>query len=77
MIDPDDWKTPHAYWLAGLKGFPLLAELHKRRVFSIGKLVNGNFGIVERCDEHFDMDLTPDELKALGAELIRYAQEGA
>ena len=46
--------------------------LHDERVFTIGKRVDGSYGITECCDDYFSEKLTRDQILQLAQELIDY-----
>lgn len=52
---------------------PMLDKLAKARVFSVSWDGVGMFRIQEECDGYFRLDVAPDELVALGRELINAA----
>lgn len=54
----------------------MLDRMEKKRVFSVSKNRNTNsFSILEECDMYYEDELTPDELRQLGQELIALADE--
>jgi hypothetical protein len=57
---------------------PMLMRLSYdgRRILSVSRLKNGNFLLMELCDQYFWEEFTPEELAALGAELIAAAKGG-
>ena len=69
------WAKTHKEWLADLEGFPILTELHKSKVFSIGFLSDGRAKIVEGCDEWFAVTVSKKELKQLASEITELADK--
>jgi hypothetical protein len=57
-----------------MRGKPILSLLSLARVFNVEK-VRDRFEIVEACDYHFQVVLTPEQLAALGKELIALSEE--
>ena len=53
----------------------MLDRMEKAQVFSVGKHKTNSFVIQEECDQYFMQELTPDELRQLGQELIALADE--
>ena len=53
----------------------MLDRMEKEQVFSVGKHKTNSFVIQEECDQYFMQELTPDELRQLGQELIALADE--
>ena len=53
----------------------MLDRMEKEQVFSVGKHKTHSFVIQEECDQYFRQELTPDELRQLGQELIALADE--
>ncbi len=51
----------------------LLEAIENRRVFKLMKEKDGDFSIMEMCDEEFAVSLTKDELIKLGEEIIKFA----
>jgi len=45
------------------------------RIVKIEKMPDGRFSVREQCDEWFCADLTPDQLRAWGEELIEISKE--
>ena len=56
-------------------GEPILPQLRERQIFSIERTESGHFVLQEECDNYFDVELTPQDLKNLAAELVRLADD--
>ena len=50
----------------------ILDALKENRIFEIER-IDGGFEITEGCDQYFRVRLTPEQLKALGEELMALA----
>jgi hypothetical protein len=75
MRDIPDWLMHGEEWKTWLKSFPLCERLHDRQIFGIGILENKKIGIEESCDGWFKVQLTPEDVRQLAAELLRIADE--
>jgi hypothetical protein len=69
------WKDGYKEWVVKLSKYPLLNMMYYSRVFSIGELVNGQFEIIEECDQSHSVRLNKVELKQLADEIYRFVEE--
>lgn len=53
----------------------VLEALEENRVFSVKRQKGGRFRVQEECDRYYAAYLTPEQLRALGQELIEMAAE--
>ena len=63
----------YAYGREMLEYPTVLAGLSDNRVLKIEREEDGRFRVSEGCDEYFSARLTPEQLAALGRELIEMA----
>lgn len=47
----------------------MLGKIEKARIFSVEAIEGGLFVLEERCDDYFNLTLTPAQLYQLGTEL--------
>lgn len=51
----------------------MLGLMKSCRIFSAKPTSDGNFSIIEQCDDYFEVNLTKEQLLALAQELIDLA----